>query len=76
MTTNSFRGTAQQWVIVSPLDFYLWGHFKAYCINLQLKTERHLTSGFFVKVKPFATAPRTLKRCESTGSDVSMCAFI
>jgi hypothetical protein len=28
MSTNSFRGTAPQCVVLNPLDFYLWGHSK------------------------------------------------
>ena len=48
MTANSFGGTAQKYVIFSPLDIYLWEHFKVYCIQLQLKIERHLTRAFFV----------------------------
>lgn len=28
MSPNSFRGTTQQRVGLSPLDFNLWGHFK------------------------------------------------
>jgi hypothetical protein len=28
MSADSFRGTVQQCVNFSPLDFYLWGHLK------------------------------------------------
>ena len=47
MAANRSQGTAQQRVIFTPLDFHLWEHFKAYCIQLKRKIERHLTSAFF-----------------------------
>jgi hypothetical protein len=58
------------------LGFYLWGHLKPECIQLQLKTKRHFTNVLLMPLKPLAIAPRPLKGCDSPRSDVSMGALM
>lgn len=50
--TLSFQGTAQ-YVVVSLLHFYLWGHL---CTQLQFKMNRHFINTFLIPVKQYTTA--------------------
>jgi hypothetical protein len=41
-----------------------------------LKMNKHLTNAFLIPVKPFTTAKRPFKECDSPRTDMSLQAFI
>jgi hypothetical protein len=62
---------------LSPLDLYLWGHFKIpRAFDLQFKMKVHFDQSIFMPVKPFATTAGPLKNCKTPWSVVSMSALI
>ena len=62
MPANSFRGTAPSLPDLSPSDSYLWRHLKPVMYSSPIEHEETLHIAFFMPVRPFATAPRPLKR--------------
>jgi hypothetical protein len=70
MSANCFRGTAQQFVDLSPLYFYPWGHLKTLVYSALIENKETLHQHILMPVKPFAIALGPSKVCDNARSGV------
>jgi hypothetical protein len=64
ISTNSFPGTLQRCVDLSPSDFYLWGHLKTLVCSASFENEEMPHHHIFYACPTIHTYPRTFARVQ------------